>query len=87
LLPWEAPALTFSLDPFHPDRLRCDRCGWAVPVALDPWDDPESLRCLTEDEACAYFPGSAADLRLHGYRSAGARFGTQEEWEAMAAMR
>jgi hypothetical protein len=35
-------------------------------VALDPWDDPESLRVLTEDEAAAYSPDLAADLRLHG---------------------
>jgi hypothetical protein len=46
-----------SLDSLHPDRLRCDRCGWETPVTLDPWDDPESLRLLTEDEAAAYWPG------------------------------
>jgi hypothetical protein len=77
--------MTISLDPFQPDRIRCDRCGWATAVALDPWDDPESLRCLTEDEAGAYFPGAAADLRLHGHLCPGAWFGTPEEWEAMAA--
>ena len=43
----------YSLDSLHPDRLRCDRCGHALPVALDVWDDPESLRLLTEDEAAA----------------------------------
>jgi hypothetical protein len=48
-----------SLDSLHPDRLRCDRRGWAVPVTLHPWDDPESLRGLTEGEAAAYWPGLA----------------------------
>jgi hypothetical protein len=54
----------YSLDSLHPARLRFDRCGHALPVALDPSDDPESLRLLTEDEAAAYWPGLAADLRL-----------------------
>jgi hypothetical protein len=76
-----------SLDSLHPDRLRCDRCGHALPVALDIWDDPESLRTLTEEEAAAYFPGLAADLRLHGMLCPGAWFATQEEWEAMVAPR
>ena len=42
-----------SLDSLHPDRLRCDRCGHGLAVALDAWDDPDSLRPLTEDEAAA----------------------------------
>jgi hypothetical protein len=79
---------TYSIDGSHPDLLRCDQCGHALPVALDIWDDPASLCMLTEDEAAAYFPGLAADLRLHGYFCPGAWFGaTQEEWEAMAAPR
>jgi hypothetical protein len=77
----------YSLDPLHPDRLRCDRCGHALPVALDPWDDPQSLRMLTEDEAAAYCPGLAADLRLHGILCPGAWFAMQEECEAIAAPR
>jgi hypothetical protein len=80
-----ACATTFSLDPLHTDWLRCDSCGWAAPVAIDPWDDPESLRCLTEDEAASYFPGLAAELRRRSYLRPGAWFGTQEGWEAMAA--
>jgi hypothetical protein len=56
----------YSLDSPHLDRLRCDRCGHALRVALDAWDDPESLPMLTEDEAATYFPDLAADLRLHG---------------------
>jgi hypothetical protein len=40
--------MTYSIDSFHPDLLRCDQCGHALPVALDVWDDPESLRMLTE---------------------------------------
>ena len=77
----------YSLDSPHPDRLRCDRCGWAVPVTLDPWDDPEPLRLLTEDEAADYFPGLGADLRLHGMLCPGAWFAGQDEAEEMAAPR
>ena len=77
----------FSLDSLHPDRLCCDRCGWAAPVALDITDDPASLRCFTEDKAAAYWPELAAALRLHGMLCPGAWFATQEEWEAMAAPR
>jgi hypothetical protein len=33
-------------------------------VALDAWDDPESFRLLTEDEAATYWPDLAVDLRL-----------------------
>jgi hypothetical protein len=62
----------YSLDSLHPGRLCCDRCGHALPVALDAWDDPESLRLLAEDEAAAYWPELAADLRLHGMVCPGA---------------
>jgi hypothetical protein len=80
--------VTYTLDSLHPDRLRCDRCGHALPVALDLWDDPESRRLLTEDEAAAYRPDLAAALRLHGMVWPGAWFGVpQEEWEEMAAPR
>jgi len=51
------------------------------------WDDPDSLRLLTEDEAAAYFPGLAADLRLHGMVCQGAWFADQEGAEAVAAPR
>jgi hypothetical protein len=37
------------VDSLQPHRVRCDRCGHALPVALDVWDDPESLLLLTED--------------------------------------
>jgi hypothetical protein len=30
----------YSLDSLHPDRLRCDPCGHALPVVLDVWADP-----------------------------------------------
>jgi hypothetical protein len=73
----------YSLDSLHPDRLRRDRCGWATPVTLDPCDDPESLRGLTEDEAATYFPGAAADLRPHGMLCPGAWFADQEAAEAV----
>ncbi len=78
---------TCTLDSLHPDLLRCDRCGHALPVTLDAWDDPESLRCLTEDEATAYFPRIAAELRRHGMECPRAWFATQEECEEMAAPR
>jgi hypothetical protein len=77
----------YSLDSLHPDRLRCHRCGHALPVALDAWDDPGSLRLLTEDEAVAYTPGLAADLRLHGMVCPGAWFADQEGAEMVAAPR
>jgi hypothetical protein len=77
----------YSLDSLHPDRLRCDRCGHALPVPLDAWDDPESLRVLTEKEAAANFPGLAADLRLHGTLCPGAWFADQGTAEAMPAPR
>jgi hypothetical protein len=71
--------MTYSIDRFHPDLLRCDQCGHALPVALDVWDDSESLRMLTEGEAAEYFPALAVDLRLHGYPCPGAWFGTTQE--------
>ena len=75
-LPPPEPPL-YSLDSLHPDRLGCDRCGHALPVALDACDDLEALRLLTEDEAAAYCTGLAADLRLHAMCSPGAWFGGQ----------
>jgi hypothetical protein len=56
-------------------------------VALDAWDDPASLRMLTEDEAAAYWPGLAAGLGLHGMWRPGAWFAGQGAAEAMAAPR
>jgi hypothetical protein len=77
----------YSLDTLHPDRLRCDSCDHALPVALDHWDGPAGLRCLTEDEAAAYWPGLAGDLRLHGMMGPGVWFAGQEAAEMMAAVR
>ena len=57
-------------------------------MALDPWDDPGSLRLLTQDEAAAFWPELAADLHLHGMVCPGAWFDVpQEEPEAMPAPR
>jgi hypothetical protein len=82
----EAPTATFTLDSFEPHRLRCDRCGHGLAVPLDPWDDPESLRMLTEEEAAAYWPDLAIDLHSHAMTCPGAWFGwAQEQWEEMAA--
>jgi hypothetical protein len=50
-------------------------------------DYPESLRLLTEDEAAAYWPGLAADLRLHGMLCPGAWFADQQTAEATASPR
>jgi hypothetical protein len=72
-------------DSLHPGRLRRDRRGHALPVALYAWDGPESLRMLTEGEAAAYWPDLAADLRLQGMLCPGAWFAVQEAAEAMAA--
>jgi hypothetical protein len=77
----------YSLDCLHPDRLRCERCGWAVPVSQDPVDDRDSLRCLTGDEGAAYRPDLAADLRPYGMLCPGASFADRETAEAMAAPR
>jgi hypothetical protein len=35
----------YSLDSLHADRLRRDRCGHALPVALDVWHDPSPSAC------------------------------------------
>ena len=63
--------MTFSLDSFQPGLLRCDLCGHALTVALDPCDEPAALRGLTEDEAAAYWLDPAAEIRLHGLVCAG----------------
>jgi hypothetical protein len=81
------PIVLAAFDSLHPDLFRRDRCGHALPVVLDAWDDPESLRLLTEDEAAAYWPGLAADLRLHGMYCPGAWLADQETAEAMAGPR
>ena len=56
-------------------------------VGIIVWDDPDSLRLLTEDEAAAYFPDLAAGLRLHGIVCPGGWFVTQEECEVIAVPR
>jgi hypothetical protein len=58
-----------------------------VPVSLDAFDDPDSLRRLTEDETAACWPALAADLRLHGMLCPGPWFADPETAEAMAAPR
>jgi hypothetical protein len=70
--------VSYSIDTSHPNRLRCDRCGWAVPVAPDLTDDSAGLRCLTEDKAVTCWPELATDLRLYGMLCPGAWFATQE---------
>jgi hypothetical protein len=79
--------MTFTLDSFEPHLLRCDRCGHALTVPLDPWDDPESLRMMTVEEAAAYWPELTQELHSHTMTCPGAWFGTQEEREALAAPR
>jgi hypothetical protein len=58
-----------------------------LPARLDTTNDPAGLRCLTEDEAAAYCPGLAADLRRHGMCCPGAWFAGQKAAEATAAPR
>jgi hypothetical protein len=77
--------MTYRLDTFHPDRLRCEQCGHALPVLLDDWDNPCSLRRPTEGEAASYCPELAADLALHGLVYAGSWFADQEMVELLAA--
>jgi hypothetical protein len=76
-----------SLDSLHPDRLRCDRCGWAAPDALDLTDDPAERRCLTEDEATACWPDLAGHLRLHGILCPPARLADPGAAEMVAGLR
>jgi hypothetical protein len=54
----------YSLDSLHPERLRCDLCGHALPVGLHARDNLASLPLLAE--AAAYWPDLAAEMRLHG---------------------
>jgi hypothetical protein len=56
-------------------------------VSLDITDGPAGQRCLTGDEAAAYWPDLAADPCLHGMLCPGAWFADRETAEAMASPR
>jgi hypothetical protein len=53
---------TYSQDPLHPDRLRCDRCG--TPVAVGGKEFP-AVESLTAWQVQDYFPDAAGDVEMH----------------------
>jgi hypothetical protein len=74
-----------SIDSLYSDRLTCDHCGHSLAVPLDPWDDPESLRMLTDEEAAPYWPTRALGLLAHAMACPGGWFGhTAADWEEMS---
>jgi hypothetical protein len=59
-------ACTFSADPAHPDRLRCDACGGvigAIDPCADPGDPPPLV--LTAHQAALRWPELAEAVREH----------------------
>jgi hypothetical protein len=54
---------TYSQDPLHPDRLRCNRCG--TPVAAVGGKEFPAVEHLTAHQVREYFPEAAADVELH----------------------
>jgi hypothetical protein len=79
---------TFSLDSFHPDTLRCDKCGHGFTLPGRPAGGTalKVLRCLTVDEVALAPPGLAADVQRHAYTCLRAWFPV-ETWDAMTAAR
>jgi hypothetical protein len=60
---WKRTMNTYSQDPLHPDRLRCDRCG--TPVAPVGGKEHSGVENLTAKQVRAYFPVAAGDVGLH----------------------
>jgi hypothetical protein len=54
---------TYQLDPLHPDRLVCDRCG--TPVAPVAGKEFPAVESLTAWQVREYFPGAAGEIELH----------------------
>jgi hypothetical protein len=54
---------TYSQDPLHPDRLRCDRCG--TPVAPVGGKELSVVENLTAQQVQDYFPNAPPDVELH----------------------
>jgi hypothetical protein len=54
---------TYSQNPLHPDRLRCDRCGTPV-TAIGDKEFP-AVESLTARQVQDYFPDPAPDVELH----------------------
>jgi hypothetical protein len=53
---------TYSQNPLHPDRLRCDRCGTSVaPVGKEF----PAVERLTARQAQDDFPEAAGDVEIH----------------------
>jgi hypothetical protein len=65
--PAPPPYCTFSADPTHPDRLRCDACGepvGAIDPCAEPAGDPPPLG-LTVYQAVRRWPELAEAIRRH----------------------
>ena len=54
---------TYSQDPVHPDRLRCDRCGQGV-AGVGGKGFP-AVECLTPQQVREYFPEAAPGVEMH----------------------
>jgi hypothetical protein len=70
------PVPTYSQDPLHPDRLRCDRCGKVVAAVAGP--DVSEVEHLTVHQIAEFIPEAAAEAEMHG-----ARCGWGEEGNAL----
>ena len=57
------PVPTYSQDPLHPDRLRCDRCGTSV-AGVGGKEFP-AVESLTARQVQDYFPDAVPDVELH----------------------
>jgi hypothetical protein len=55
---------TYSIDPLHPDRLRCDECGLAVAAVTGPVS-AFGLAGLSCRQVADYFPEAAEWVELH----------------------
>jgi hypothetical protein len=54
---------TYSVDPLHPDRLRCDRWGHTVAAVGD--QQAPAVENLTAQQAQEYFPEAAGAVDMH----------------------
>jgi hypothetical protein len=57
---------TYSIDPLHPDRLRCDRCGLAVAELTCP--NVSNVEHLTARQVAEFFPEAAGEADIHEAR-------------------
>jgi hypothetical protein len=54
---------TYSQDPLHSNRLRCNRCG--TPVAPVGGKQFPAVESLTARQVRDYFPEAARDVEMH----------------------